>query len=319
MIIYNTSKLNTGMGVYALNLSRYLNLGLVNDFLSDKHYYLDYIKKSISKIKIYNPVLNSSVFYRYIGDKNIFVLHDFFYRDYAEYMDLMGRLTFEYALFNAKRIADLFVCVSKYTYNRASVEINKNRLETIYPFVNWDFNYQGEKVKDRLILLMDNTNYKNKRAEYYQKFYEHIFRNYYFDKIRVNKLGYPLRLYYLDYRSKNYQNIPENEVIKIYKESNVFVSFSENEGFGYPLSQAILSGNSVVVSDNQTYREILGNDYRYFIKDINNFDDIYYLIIQAFDDNEMRKSIYNKVSMMLNPETLRKEWEYVLDKIGVKL
>ena len=109
-----------------------------------------------------------------------------------------------------------------------------------------------------------------------------------------------------------------NDVIDIYRNSNIFLSFSENEGFGYPLSQAILSGNSVVVSDNETYRELLGNDFRYYIKDINDFDSIQDLIFQSLDDTEMRKSIYNRISMLIDPMVLRKEWEYLFDELGVK-
>ena len=44
MMIYNTADLNTGIGVYAYNLSRGLGIKLSNDFLSDKHYYIDYLK-----------------------------------------------------------------------------------------------------------------------------------------------------------------------------------------------------------------------------------------------------------------------------------
>jgi len=330
MIIYNVSKLNTGMGVYALNLSRYLGLSLVNEFLSEKHYYLDFIKRSLFKKRVNYTVINSSIFSNLIGNKNIFVIHDFFYKDYADYMSLIGRFTFDYALMNAKRYSDLFICVSNYTLNRASLELNKDKLEVIYPFINWNFNYNGDKRRDKVILLMDNTNYKNKRADYYQRFYEYVVISKYYNYFRFNKFGYPLKPLIMDFRVRNYQGVDENTVIKVYKESNVFLSFSENEGFGYPLIQSILSGNSVVVSQNETYKELLGNDFRYFIKDIGKpyfpvdsnslfFDDVHDLIIQSLDDKEMQKSVYNKIIMEINPEILKRKWEYVFDKLGVKV
>jgi len=96
-----------------------------------------------------------------------------------------------------------------------------------------------------------------------------------------------------------------------------FLSFWDNEGFGYPLVQSILSNNSIVVNDNVTYRELLGNDFRYFIKDINNFKEIHEMILQSLDDMEMRKSIYNRISMLINPISLKKRWEYVFDELGI--
>ena len=110
-----------------------------------------------------------------------------------------------------------------------------------------------------------------------------------------------------------------NEVIDIYRNSNVFLSFSENEGFGYPLVQSVLSGNSVVVAENEIYKELLGNDFRYYIKDINDFDSIQDLIFQSLDDIEMRKSIYDRISMLIDPLSLKKQWEYLFDELGVKL
>jgi len=313
MMIYNTSQLNTGMGVYAYNLSQGLNVKLVNDFLSNKHYYIDFLKKSFIGKKVDETVINSSVFSNYYhGKKNIFIIHDFFYKDY---MSGFTKLMFDYGLFLALD-SDKFVCVSNYTYKRASREL-KN-LEMIYPFVDQRFNYQGEKIRSKINLLMDASGFKNKRPEYYQKFYEYIVSNQYNHYSRINKLGYPLKPVVLDFRTRNFINIPTEEVIDIYKNSNVFLSFSENEGFGYPLIQAILSNNSVVVSENEVYKELLGNDFRYYIKDINNLKEIHEMILQSLDDVEMRKSVYNRISMLIDPNSLKERWEYLFDELGIK-
>ena len=318
MMIYNTAQLNTGIGVYAYNLSQGLGIKLSNDFLSNKHYYIDYFKRSLLRKKVNDIVINSSIFSNYyLGYKNIFIIHDFFYKDYSNYMPKFSRLLFDYGLFLAKMNSDKFVCVSNYTYKRALREL-KN-LEMIYPFVDQRFNYKGEKIKSRINLLMDASNFRNKRPEYYQYFYEYIILNKYEFYGRINKLGYPLKPIVLDFKTKNYINISINEVIDIYKNSNVFLSFSENEGFGYPLVQSIFSGNSVVVSNNETYRELLGNDFRYYIKDINDFDSIQDLVFQSLDDTEMRKSIYNRISMLIDPMVLKKEWEYLFNELGVKV
>ena len=318
MMIYNTAQLNTGIGVYAYNLSQGLGIKLSNDFLSSKHYYIDYFKRSLLRKKVNDIVINSSIFSNYyLGYKNIFIIHDFFYKDYSNYMPKFSKFLFDYGLFLAKMNSDKFVCVSNYTYKRASREL-KN-LEMIYPFVDQRFNYKGEKIKNRINLLMDASNFRNKRPEYYQKFYEYIILNQYEYYSRINKLGYPLKQIVLDFKVRNYINISMNEVIDIYKNSNVFLSFSENEGFGYPLVQSILSGNSVVVTENETYKELLGNDFRYYIKDINDFDSIQDLIFQSLDDTEMRKSIYNRISMLIDPMVLKKEWEYLFDELGVRV
>jgi len=318
MIIYNTSQLNTGIGVYSYNLSQGLGIKLSNDFLSSKHYYIDYFKRSLLRKKVDDIVINSSIFSNYyLGKKNIFIIHDFFYKDYSNYMPKFSKLLFDYGLFLAKMNSDKFVCVSDYTYKRASREL-KN-LEMIYPFVDQRFNYQGEKIRSRINLLMDASGFNNKRPEYYQSFYEYIILNKYEFYSRINKLGYPLKPVVLDFKLRNHINIPIDKVIDIYRNSNVYLSFSENEGFGYPLAQSVLSGNSVVVTENETYKELLGNDFRYYIKDINDFDSIQDLIFQSLDDIEMRKSIYDRISMLIDPLSLKKQWEYLFDELGVKL
>ena len=318
MMIYNTADLNTGIGVYAYNLSRGLGIKLSNDFLSSKHYYIDYFKRSLFRKKVYDIVINSSIFSNYyLGKRNVFVIHDFFYKDYSDYMPKFSKFMFDYGLFLAKMNSDKFICISNYTYKRALREL-KN-LDMIYPFVDQRFNYNGYKRKDKIVLLMDASNFKNKRPESYQKFYEYIILNKYEFYGRIDKLGYPLRPVVLDFKLKNHINIPIDEVIDIYRNSNVYLSFSENEGFGYPLVQSVLSGSSVVVAENETYKELLGNDFRYYIRDINDFDSIQDLIFQSLDDNEMRKSIYNRISMLIDPIVLKKQWEYLFDELGVKL
>jgi len=321
MMIYNTSQLNTGIGVYSYNLSQGLGIKLSNDFLSSKHYYIDYFKRSLLRKKVDDIVINSSIFSNYyLGKKNIFIIHDFFYKDYSNYMPKFSRFMFDYGLFLAKMNSDKFVCVSNYTYKRALREL-KN-LEMIYPFVDQRFNYNGYKRKDKIVLLMDASNFKNKRPESYQKFYDYIFKNYFGlleFTYRFIKLGYPLKLYFYDKWSRNYRNIDFEFLTRLYRNSNVFLSFSENEGFGYPLVQSVLSGNSVVVAENETYKELLGNDFRYYIRDINDFDAIQDLIFQSLDDVEMRKSVYNRISMLIDPVVLKKQWEYLFDELGVKL
>jgi len=317
MMIYNTAQLDTGIGVYAYNLSKGLNIKLENNFLSNNHYYTDYFKRSLLRKKVNDVVINSSVFSSYyLGNKNIFVIHDFFYKDYSRYMPKFSKFIFNYGLFLAKMNSDKFICISNYTYKRASKEL-KN-LEMIYPFVDMRFNYQGDKRKDKVVLLMDASNFKNKNPGYYQKFYEYIILNKREFYSRFNKLGYPIKQVIMSFKLRNYENISIEEVIDTYKNSNVFLSFSENEGFGYPLAQAVLSNNSVVVNLNETYKELLGNDFRYFIKNINDFDDIHNMILQSLDDVEMRKSIYNRISMLIDPVGLKKQWEYVFDELGVK-
>jgi len=200
MMIYNTAQLNTGIGVYAYSLSKGLNIRLENNFLSNKHYYIDYFKRSLFRKKVNELVINSSIFSNYyLGNKNIFVIHDFFYKDYSNYMPRFSKFMFNYGLFLAKMNSDKFVCVSNYTFKRASREL-KN-LEMIYPFVDKRFIYEGPKRNDRIILLMDSSGFKNKNPGYYQKFYEYIILNQYEFYGRINKLGKPLKQIVLDFKT----------------------------------------------------------------------------------------------------------------------
>ena len=84
---------------------------------------------------------------------------------------------------------------------------------------------------------------------------------------------------------KGLDNLSEFEVIKFFKKSKIFLSFSELEGFGLPPVEAALCGNSVIgytgesgkeYWDPPIFEEIFSGDLRTFankvinkVKDLN--------------------------------------------------
>ena len=106
------------------------------------------------------------------------------------------------------------------------------------------------------------------------------------NKNHTNKLLFILKQHLpKNWEIKILDNLTESEVIKFFKKSKIFLSFSELEGFGLPPVEAALSGNSVIgytgesgkeYWDPPIFEEVFSGDLRTFtnkvinkVKDLN--------------------------------------------------
>ncbi len=286
---------HTGIGNYAIQLSKNLNAELLNEPLSNKHYYIDFLKRIIFNKKINDVLIKGSIFSSgYTGRYTITVIHDFFYADYKKYMDFFGRNSFKFSYLLSKIQSDYFVAISNYTSSKIHVKNKK----VIYPFVE-NFGQRKTPVFD---YIFDSTFYANKQPEMYEKFSQFVLNKN--KDIRIIKLGSRMKNSDVFFAG----NIPFEQVKEYYKVSRLFVSFSENEGFGYPLAQSLLIGMPVMVWKNPTYIEILGNSFPYFITPEMSMQEIYELGIQAVDDTQLSKENQQMINEKLNPEILKEQW-----------
>ena len=68
----------------------------------------------------------------------------------------------------------------------------------------------------------------------------------------VEKLGLKREVIFLDY-------VPDNDLPSLYREAAAFISLSYYEGFGLPALEAMASQIPVIVSDNTSFPEVVGD------------------------------------------------------------
>ena len=132
---------------------------------------------------------------------------------------------------------------------------------------------------DKTLLISVSTNIKRKNLKVMPEI--------------LSKLGNDYRLVRIgDEISNSYTFRPkdEMEMNEIYNSCDALISTSLDEGFGYPLVEAMKSGISVIVSDIPVHREIMGNYANYF---------------QAFDTKEATTVIKESLT-----RTVQKNLEY---------
>lgn len=304
--IYNIADLHGGVGNYAVNLSDNLKIPLHNDFLSHKHLYIDFMKRQFFKKHLNDIVIHSDTFaIKYIGRKNYFVIHDLFFIDYRNFFPLIARMNFKYGLFYSKFIATKYIGISDYTISRMKYYGLTNAVR-IYPFIKKFKKY--DKKSDSLNILMDAANRPYKNLKKYQEFADYFYEKDKECSMHITKLGAPLKhkcVY-------NTGIIDHDQVEMHYSLSSVLLNFSENEGLGFPMVQAVLIEKPVVLMRNPVYEEILGKNYKYFFTKDTSMQEIMDMIYQAIDDKETIKNNYEIVSDKFDPQKLRESWEMLL-------
>ena len=217
---------------------------------------------------------------------NIVTIHDvspFLPINYynLEYI-LMRRLYAHYIKY------DHILTVSDYVKGKLIEMGPKGEVTRIYPYVSENFFPINEKQRlrkkyglplDKTLLISVSTNIKRKNLKVMPEI--------------LSKLGNDYRLVRIgDEISNSYTFRPkdEMEMNEIYNSCDALISTSLDEGFGYPLVEAMKSGISVIVSDIPVHREIMGNYANYF---------------QAFDTKEATTVIKESLT-----RTVQKNLEY---------
>ena len=120
---------------------------------------------------------------------------------------------------------------------------------------------------------------------------------------------------------KGLDNLNEFEVIKFFKKSKIFLSFSELEGFGLPPVEAALCGNSVIGYTGEAgkeywkppiFDEVFSGDLRTFANKVINK-------VKDFDKNnyvfDKLKLCVNKLAEKYSVEKEQKSLTSLIDKI----
>ena len=119
-------------------------------------------------------------------------------------------------------------------------------------------------------------------------------------KMTLVVCGYPFNAndnLYIDFLGltgnvKNLNHISDNELKELYRNAQMFVSTSMDEGFGLPLLECMKFGTPMVLSDIPVYREIAGDAASYFkTSDERSLADV---ISQLYNNTKLQKALIAK-------------------------
>lgn len=135
-------------------------------------------------------------------------------------------------------------------------------VKTIYPYISDKFRPLDDRIQlrkkyglpiDKKLLISVSTNIARKNLKILPKI--------------LSILGSQYKLVRIGERigdSYAFNPADEMEMNEIYNACDIFISTSLDEGFGYPVIEALKAGIAVTVSDIPVHREILGDSGSYF-------------------------------------------------------
>ncbi len=125
------------------------------------------------------------------------------------------------------------------------------------------------------------------------------------------------KYFYTKEEVKNTNEIffPHSDLIKIYKENNVYVNLARIESFGVTIIEALAAGLHVVSFNTKGANEILINNQNGFIVDEYSYEKMAKTLINKFNDNSFNKinacKKIMKYELELNTKIIIKNFSYL--------
>ncbi len=287
IIVVNTSPIYTGIGRYAVSLSNAIDSNIISlrmdktiersylkgkiiegtylPFLSTGWYlnsaypsifmrrYVKYIRKNIKLGKIVHyaspnvyPVGNDI-------DKQVVTIHDLFAINNKMNNKTQSAKITKKILYDFKNFENILT-VSNYIARQLNDEGFDGNIRVIYPPISETFMPLRDKINlrknlnlplDKKLVLSVSTDEPRKNLKAVSETVDMLGSNYVL--IRVGKgVG----------KSIVFTNVDDNTLNMIYNASDVLLFPSLDEGFGFPLAEAMRVGLPVVCSDIDVFREI---------------------------------------------------------------
>ena len=200
------------------------------------------------------------------------------------------------------------------------LKVNKNKIDVIYNGVN-DINFyrnveeKSEYENNNYILYVGTVDHPGKNVISVIKTFERLKDNdkylgqlliagmpgagYDFVENYVNNSLYKDQIKLLGY-------VSDNDLVKLYSNCDLFCFLSLYEGFGIPPLEALACGAKVVVSNNSSLPEVIG-EMGYTVSPYD-LDEIYNVVTRALDEE---KPSSNKIREHL----LKFKWEKLANKL----
>jgi len=294
MRIVDNSLEGTGINHYAKALSYYLEIQYDNIY-DPKHYYISGVINKVKK-HIGKPISDTAIFSNFTAvnrryKKEYLVVHDTFLWDYGKWYE---RLFFLFM--------NIFENMDKvFVSNHTKGKYGEGYV--IYPFLYEGFYNVKPYPRDNYFLI-DSGSYPNKNIpEYIQV----IKANH---DINFKKLGG----YIGDYENvKYYYNLPYSALPIVYSSSRVLLYLTRDEGFGYPLAQAMITRTPVIMKDIEINREIYESAKYYDNEIIDSNKKINREILEDMvQDKDFLEKKEKRIRDLVDPEKLKSHWWSVL-------
>lgn len=306
-IFYNAYTLNkpiTGVGRYLqslsfLNSSNLIKIGLVPnknihwshgfDILLYKNYKSKFFKLLWNyfhiflireKVHLYHSPFPSLPFFLSYKAKRIITIHDLIFLENPNWYSWKESYIVKLSLNHAIKNTDCVICVSEYTkvqFLKFFPDFKKKIFVVYNPIFN-SYIFKTQTLKNTIILDLHNTNQKYfvlpsnwhprknilntilafEKSKYKEHGYKLILCGHNESNDKINFSDSIIDIKYLsDYEYNELQT----------KSQGIFY-FSKNEGFGYPVIEAIDKGIPIFCSNIPSTIELLGIHYDIFCNDI---------------------------------------------------
>ncbi len=191
-------------------------------------------------------------------------------------------------LTKGKNIKSIYNTTELYKFNKKHPGLNK------YKFINEKYILSVGIFEDRKnYITIVEAAYLLKKLNYHLKFIIVGFKTKFFKKIikKVNLLNLNESFIFL-------HNIADNDLLNLYKNTELFLFPSKYEGFGIPILEAVSQNCKILLSDIKVFKELTENKLSYFEK--MSAEDLAYHIIQAIQNS----SINDKQKYFLDKKIL---------------
>jgi glycosyltransferase involved in cell wall biosynthesis len=341
-IFYNAYTLNkpiTGVGRYLqslsfLNSSNLIKIGLVPnkdihwshgfDNLLQKNYKSKFFKLLWNyfhvflireKVHLYHSPFPSLPFFCSIKAKKIITIHDLIFLENSNWYSWKESLIVRLSLKHAIKNTNCVICVSEYTKDQLLKYFPnyKKRIFVVHNPIFNSYNFNTEILKNTILVDLHNT----KQKYFVLPSNWHPRKNILntilaFEKSKYKEHGYKLIL--CGHNESNDIISFNNSIIDIkylsdfeYNElqtkSQGIFYFSEKEGFGYPVIEAIEKGIPIFCSNIPSTIELLGIHHDIFCNDISEIG-----ICNFLDDCFYNKNKINKILRVL--ESNKEKFNY---------
>ena len=267
---------NTINGKYPLS-----NFPVNLNSLFPRHSYAKFIenvseqKENGSLVHICSP----NVLPIFANDGNILTIHDDFFMSFKNSLNLdlflMKRLFKQYKNFRQ------VLTVSNHIKDHLNQIMPGSDITVVYPYISDTFkplsldkSHFRRKYNlplDKKLIISISTGIRRKNINILSSVVKKLGDNYRIVRVGIGIPG-----------SINLQPKDEIEMNEILNASDVFVSPSLDEGFGYPVLEAMKSGISTAISNIDVYKEVSGDFSEYF--DPQNIDSMSRAIVNAIDE-----------------------------------
>ena len=289
VVIINDSTINTGLGRYAADLSRATNNGLLSlnldssidpskypgEIISYKRFmkisngwyfshrfpaiFLSNIKRQIrNKVNPSTILHYSSQVVPFLNLKNryIYTVHDLFGLDKRFNQNPRLKSILEANLKHIKG-SERIITVSKYVKSLLQRYGMHDRIDVIYPPISSIFMPLENRFSLRRLLHLpeDKKLILSVSSQDPRKNLKAVIdtMQYLGDEYRLVRIGHPVG------NCLSFNNVDDQQLNMIYNACDVLLFPSLDEGFGYPLVEAMGVGLPVVASDIPVFHEIAGN------------------------------------------------------------